>query len=76
MSELGKSFFIDVLLTDDGLMIELMTLLMKMDQKNLSDLDFVQIIGLYLERVNFDPELFIGLLLECEGAKVCNFFDI
>ena len=51
-------------------MVELMTLLMKMDQKNLSELDFVQIFGLYLERVNFDPELFIGLLLECEGAKV------
>ena len=51
-------------------MIDVMNLLMAIDSNNLSELDFVHVFVLYLERVNFDDELFVGLLLECEGAKV------
>ena len=57
-------------MTDDGLMIDLMNLLISIDRQNLSELDFVHVFVLYLERVNYDDELFLSLLLECEGAKV------
>merc|ERR1711935_299684 len=73
LSEHGKLFLTDVLMTDDGLMIDVMNLLMAIDANNLSQLDFVQVFALYLERVNFDDELFVGLLLECEGAKFLYF---
>ena len=72
-SEHGKAFFTDAMMTDDGLMIDLMNLLISIDRQNLSELDFVHVFVLYLERVNYDDELFLSLLLECEGAKVTFF---
>lgn len=72
-SEHGKAFFTDVMMTDDGLMIDLMNLLISIDRQNLSELDFVHVFVLYLERVNYDDELFLSLLLECEGAKFLYF---
>ena len=41
-----------------------------MDTKNTTEIDFIGLMARYLDRVNFDPEFFLTLLLECESTKV------
>lgn len=41
-----------------------------MDIKNITEIDFIGLMARYLDRVNFDPEFFLTLLLECESTKV------
>ena len=40
-----------------------------MDTKNTTEIDFIGLMARYLDRVNFDPEFFLTLLLECESTK-------
>ena len=47
-----------------------------MDMKNTTEIDFVGLMARYLDRVNFDPEFFLTLLLECESTKVSQFNEI
>ena len=47
-----------------------------MDMKNKTEIDFVGLMARYLDRVNFDPEFFLTLLLECESTKVSQFNEI
>ena len=44
-----------------------------MDTKNTTEIDFIGLMARYLDRVNFDPEFFLTLLLECESTKVSHF---
>ena len=44
--------------------------LLIMDTKNTTEIDFIGLMARYLDRVNFDPEFFLTLLLECESTKV------
>ena len=56
-------------------MADIMILLIKNDQFNLSDIDFVHIFALYLQRLNHDAEVFVNLLVECESFKVNDILD-
>ena len=47
-----------------------------MDTKNTTEIDFIGLMASYLDRVNFDPEFFLTLLLECESTKVSHFYRI
>jgi len=51
-------------------MADIMILLIKMDQFNLTEIDFVRIFSMYLDRLNYDSEIFVNLLVECESFKV------
>jgi len=69
----AEDFLLDVMFIDDSIMISILSSLLIMDTKNTTEIDFIGLMASYLDRVNFDPEFFLTLLLECESTKVLTF---